>query len=491
MPGIIDEHSYTIVPGEGRHLLGSDSDGGQGGLEIDLPRETCSPRGEGSGSGVTSPRLSQGSDSPTGSESPACSLPDNDNIPDAKKYKNRMLARYLNDAEEAQWHNNRKNSQGTTAGDFSSEDGDVVYPDQSNLSAGVQENGVGASVQEAASTTQRDGYDSPPTLLPQTEQWQPVDGNLIPTPSNNITISFTHLPLEKDLVPVLTQPPRDNMGVDKVKRQLDLRSDGEGPTVFNSAPNQTVYVSLPTVPLSLPSEQFSTTGGPPYSIKSEGGRSNSSSPISSVSSPNKVFPSQSLRPPFIGSILPGPFPFYPGGPLNGWHFPVGPVPFPHFLHLAPPPDPSKYSSSSSYRGEYLRLLVRPLSKCRIASTNRRTSQGRVPQQFRIINMQEASQPFPPRLKLHLDLHTGASAWPPWHRNTSSSTSLISSWGACPKILRAGLLTSWSYHFSDICNQMSSDLTQSNLTQDNLKGSKPILEVHLVWPCTTSSLTDAP
>jgi len=346
VPGIIDEHSYTIVPGEGRHLLGSDSDGGQGGLEIDLPRETCSPRGEGSGSGVTSPRLSQGSDSPTGSESPACSLPDNDNIPDAKKYKNRMLARYLNDAEEAQWHNNRKNSQGTTAGDFSSEDGDVVYPDQSNLSAGVQENGVGASVQEAASTTQRDGYDSPPTLLPQTEQWQPVDGNLIPTPSNNITISFTHLPLEKDLVPVLTQPPRDNMGVDKVKRQLDLRSDGEGPTVFNSAPNQTVYVSLPTVPLSLPSEQFSTTGGPPYSIKSEGGRSNSSSPISSVSSPNKVFPSQSLRPPFIGSILPGPFPFYPGGPLNGWHFPVGPVPFPHFLHLAPPPDPSSCPSDA-------------------------------------------------------------------------------------------------------------------------------------------------
>ena len=366
MPGIINEHSYTIVPGEG-HLLGSDSEGGQGGLEIDLPREPCSPRALGSGSGVTSPRLSQGSDSPTGSESPACSLPDNDNIPDAKKYKNRMLARYLNDAEEAQWHNNRKNSQGTTGGDFSSEDGDVVYPDQSNLSAGGHENGgVGErSVQEAGSTRQHGYCDTPPTLLPQTEQWQPVDGNLIPTPSNNITISFTHLPLEKDLVPVLTQPPRDNMGVDKVKRQLDLRSDGEGP-VFNSAPNPTaVYVSLPTVPLSLPSEQFSTT---PYSIKSEGGRSNSSSPISSVSSPNKVFPSQSLRPPFIGSILPGPFPFYPGGPaLNGWHFPVGPVPFPHFLHLAPPPDPSEYSTS--YR-PYLRLLVRPLSKCRIASTNR-------------------------------------------------------------------------------------------------------------------------
>ena len=186
MPGIINEHSYTIVGGEG-HLLGSDSDGGQGGLEIDLPRETCSPQGEGSGSGVTSPRLSQDSDSPTGSESPACSLPDNDNIPDAKKYKNRMLARYLNDAEEAQWHNNRQKQEATN-GDFSSEDGDVVYPDQSNLSAG-QENGVGNSVVEAGSTTQQ-GYDSPPTLTPQTEQWQPVDGNLIPTPSNNITISF-------------------------------------------------------------------------------------------------------------------------------------------------------------------------------------------------------------------------------------------------------------------------------------------------------------
>ena len=364
MPGIINDHPYTIVGGEG---LESDSDGGQGGLEIDLPRETRSPRGEGSGSGVTSPRLSQGSDSPTGSESPACSLPDNDNIPDAKKYKNRMLARYLNDAEEAQWHNNRKNSQGTTNGDFSSEDGDLVYPDQSNLSAGHETGVVGNSDRQEASTTQH-GYDTPPTLLPQTEQWQPVDGNLIPTPSNNITISFTHLPLEKDLVPVLTHPPRDNMGVDKVKRQLDLRSESESGPVFNSAQtNQTVYVSLPTVPLSnLPSDQFSTT---PYSIKSEGGRSNSSSPISSVSSPNKVFPS---RPPFIGSILPGPFPFYPGAPLNGWHFPVGPVPFPHFLHLAAPPDPSEYHQPSVC-GKYLRLLVRPLGKCRIASTNRRPS----------------------------------------------------------------------------------------------------------------------
>jgi len=323
VPGIINEHSYTIVPGDG-HQLGSDSDGA-GGLEIDLPRETCSPR-ESSGSGASSPEdlTSRTTASTTDSDSPPCSPPDNDNIPDTQKYKNRMLVRYLNDAEEAQRHNNHlgsqtSGSQGTHA-DFSSEDGEA-YPTQSNISAEQER-------QEVCSG----GRDTPPTLLPETEQWQPVDGNLIPTPSNNITISFTHLPLEKDFVPVLTQPPRDNMGVDKVKRQLDLRSDG-GDGGFPSAP-QTVYVSLPTVPLPMTSEQFSRGGQ--YSLKSEGGRSNSSSPISSVSSPNKVFPNPSLRPPFLGPLMPGPFPFYPGAPLNGWHFPV---PFPHFLHLAPPPNP--------------------------------------------------------------------------------------------------------------------------------------------------------
>lgn len=247
-----------------------------------------------------------------------------------------MLVRYLNDAEEAQRHNNRKNSQTSTSvgtnGDFSSEDGDV-YPDQSNLSVGQDL----AGHEEASPRTLLHRYETPPTLLPETEQWQPVDSTQIPTPSNNITISFTTMPHEKDFVPVLTQPPRDNMGVDKVKRQLDLSNEGAGATLFPSPPNQTMYVSLPTVP--LPSDQFSNG----FPMKSEDGRSNSSSPISSVSTPTKVFPTHSLRPPFMGSILPGPFPFpYPSGPINGWSINGWtPMPFPHFLHLQPP-DPSEY-----------------------------------------------------------------------------------------------------------------------------------------------------
>ena len=89
MPGIIKDHSYTIVPGEGHH--GSDSEGA-GGLEIDLPRETCSPR-DSSGSGASSPEelTSRTTASTTDSDSPPCSPPDNDNIPDTQKYKNRML----------------------------------------------------------------------------------------------------------------------------------------------------------------------------------------------------------------------------------------------------------------------------------------------------------------------------------------------------------------------------------------------------------------
>ena len=379
--GVINEHSYTLVAGDlGQEEQDSDSEE-QGGLEMDLPvgrhggpllHEACTPHREGEGSGASSPGdlLSSASIQQTDNDSPPCSPPDNDNIPDTQKYKNRMLVRYLNDAEEAQRYNNRKLSQTSgsqgTHGDFSSEDGEV-FPDQSNLSVGQevtygpqdaahspsdtryppemgypQETGYPSETGYHQETLSSPGYSTPPTLQPETEQWQPVDGSLIPSPSNNITISFTHLPLEKDFVPVMTQPSRNDLGVDKVKRQLDMSSE-------SPVRPQTVYVSLPTVPLP-PTDQFSNGPPAPTAI--------SSSP---TSSPNKVFPVHSLRPPFLGSILPpGPFPF-PWTPLSGWH----PLPFPHFLHLAPPPDSSEYTTTLTAKDQTSGQILLPKSVRRL------------------------------------------------------------------------------------------------------------------------------
>ena len=90
------------------------------------------------------------------------------NIPDTNKYKINMLRRYLNDAAEA-------------AESFSKDRADAESSSQSDQEETTAEKDV---------TTE--------------------------TISNNITISFTNT----NMVPVISQPPRDEMGVEKVKRQL-------------------------------------------------------------------------------------------------------------------------------------------------------------------------------------------------------------------------------------------------------------------------------
>jgi len=313
---------------------------------------------------------------PTDSETPPTSPPDSYNIPDTHKYKTNMLYRYLNDAAEAQesFSNDRKNSQSSVSksGEVGSSVSDEeYYPDQSDISVG-QELVYPPPSQESQDQISQNhslpnGYETPP-LQPDTNQWEAVDGNLIPAPSNNITISFTNTPVDKNFVPVISQPPRDDMGLDKVKRQLDMDAkvyehnghenrlyDGaangqcdslyQGSNGYPSQGNHTVYMVPQT---HTQCDQFSTSAAHsdpqdtqssyqemPLTVKDAEVASNSSSPLSNVSSPSKpaMFSPQMYRPMSVLPCAPGTYPFFPPGPMPGWAPPF--APFPHFLHLIP------------------------------------------------------------------------------------------------------------------------------------------------------------
>jgi len=312
---------------------------------------------------------------PTDSETPPTSPPDTHNIPDTHKYKTNMLYRYLNDAAEAQesFSNDRKNSLANKSDEVGSSISDEeYYPDQSDIVG--QELVYPAPSHDSQNhmgktNSQPDGYETPP-IQPDTNQWEPVDGNSIPVPSNNITISFTNDPMDKNYVPVISQPPRDDMGLDKVKRQLDMdavvfEQNGEGNRLYESdtpvqcdykasngftSQGPQMYAVVPQTPAQTPApcDQFSTsvpssdqqdTQGSyqemPLTLKDTEAASNSSSPLSNVSSPAKpaMFSPQMYRPMSVLPCTPGTYPFFPPGPMPGWAPPF--APFPHFLHLIP------------------------------------------------------------------------------------------------------------------------------------------------------------
>lgn len=308
---------------------------------------------------------------PTDSETPPTSPPDSYNIPDTHKYKTNMLYRYLNDAAEAQesFSNDRKNCQGSLSksGEVGSSVSDEeYYPDQSDISVG-QELVYPPPSQESQDEISQpnslpNGYETPP-LQPDTNQWEAIDGNLIPAPSNNITISFTNTPVDKNFVPVISQPPRDDMGLDKVKRQLDMDAgvyehnghenrlyDSAAPGQCDYGPGypapgpQTVYTMVPQTHAQFStnvaqSDQQDTQASyqeiQPRTVKDAEVASNSSSPLSNVSSPSKpaMFSPQMYRPMSVLPCTPGTYPFFPPGPMPGWAPPF--APFPHFLHLIP------------------------------------------------------------------------------------------------------------------------------------------------------------
>ena len=192
---------------------------------------------------------------------PASPSPSPHNIPENNKYKINMLRRYLNDAAEA-------------AESFSKDRADA---ERSSLS----------DQEETAADTD-------------------VTTEIIPPASNNITISFTNT---NTMVPVISQPPRDEMGVEKVKRHLADNYSLPPQHEFSSSDlGLAASEEVTTLPLSQPL----------------------SAPTSSPA-PATIF--SPLRQLSVLPLTPGPgsYPFFQA-PLTTWA-PFTPVP--HFLHLIP------------------------------------------------------------------------------------------------------------------------------------------------------------
>ena len=191
---------------------------------------------------------------------PASPSPSPHNIPDTNKYKINMLRRYLNDAAEA-------------AESFSKDRADAESSSQSDQEETTAEKDV---------TTE--------------------------TISNNITISFTNT----NMVPVISQPPRDEMGVEKVKRQLaDSYSLPPQHEFSSSDLGLAASEEVTTLPLSQPLPASTSAPAPPTIF----------SPLGHLS----VLPLAPAHP----------YPFFQG-PITSWT--PGQIPFtpvPHFLHLIP------------------------------------------------------------------------------------------------------------------------------------------------------------
>ena len=156
-------------------------------------QENSESGGAGSVSTNASPRDSASAGSPGLSPSPT--------IPDSNKYKKNMLWRYLNDVTEA--HQN-----------LSSKDCKSDGESRSSLSESD-------CIPEAVA--QEIVYPAPASSSPAPASGLWEAGCSVPPASDNITISFTHSPgdsLTKTLVPVISPPSRQDLGVDKVKKHL-------------------------------------------------------------------------------------------------------------------------------------------------------------------------------------------------------------------------------------------------------------------------------
>ena len=187
------------------------------------------------------------------------------NIPDTNKYKINMLRRYLNDAAEA-------------AESFSADRADV----------------------ERSSVSDQED-----------QQAQPA-----PEASNNITISFTPSPLDSSMVPVISQPPRDEMGVEKVKRQL---ADSNQPQHEFSSSEPTTLQSYQDLGLAASEEVTTLPSSQP--------------PPASTSAPALFSPPILRHLPVLPlATAPAPYPFFQPT-LNTWPAPFTSIP--HFLHLIP------------------------------------------------------------------------------------------------------------------------------------------------------------
>ena len=291
-------------------------------------------------SGAASPTDSA-TDSP--GVSPAASP---NNIPDTNKYKKNMLWRYLNDVTEA--HQNLSTS-GNKSGDGDSST--VSDQEYDTLNVG----------QELVYPPQSASL-SPETTVGADTTWDTVTSEMIPA-SNNITISFTNTPIDKTLVPVISPPSRNDMGVDKVKRQLNKGhmknngSNGHGGLANNYGGTGTGQVY--TV-VHHPGSQQNSFSSSMSNISVGAGPGNgyqelpvssdqaSNHPSASMASVTTVSAPTIFSPPIFRplSVLPlgSAYPFLQT-PINAYPFlqaPLNNLPqLPHtFLHLIPP-DSSK------------------------------------------------------------------------------------------------------------------------------------------------------
>lgn len=251
------------------------------------PGQEHSEQGASSVSTNASPTSSASAGSPGLSPSPT--------IPDSNKYKKNMLWRYLNDVTEA--HQNLSKdckSDGESRSSLSESDvpeavaQEIVYPPA-----------------------------SPTAPAPASGLWEA--GCPVPPASDNITISFTHSPgtsLTKTLVPVISPPSRQDLGVDKVRRHLAT----SGPDHVTRPPSgQEGYGGAqgPVLTLLPPNMRFSSAPGPGTSISYQ---------LPRPSAPPTIFTPQILRP---LSVL----------PLAGQY------PFIHWNQIALPPLPNNVITS--------------------------------------------------------------------------------------------------------------------------------------------------
>ena len=253
------------------------------------PGQEHSEQGPSSVSTNASPTSSASAGSPGLSPSPT--------IPDSNKYKKNMLWRYLNDVTEA--HQNLSKdckSDGESRSSLSESDvpevvaQEIVYPPA-----------------------------SPTGQAPASGLWEA--GCSVPPASDNITISFTHSPgtsLTKTLVPVISPPSRQDLGVDKVKRHLATSQ----PDQVTRPPSgqETGYGGAqgPVLTLLPPNMRFSSAPGPSTSISYQ--------LPPRPSAPPTIFTPQILRP---LSVL----------PLAGQY------PFIHWNQIALPPLPNNVITS--------------------------------------------------------------------------------------------------------------------------------------------------
>lgn len=233
------------------------------------PGQENSERADSSVSTNASPTDSASAGSPGLSPSPT--------IPDSNKYKKNMLWRYLNDVTEA--HQNLSKdckSDGESRSSLSESDipeavaQEIVYPPTSS-----------------------------PAPAPASGLWEA--GCAVPPASDNITISFTHSPgtsLTKTLVPVISPPSRQDLGVDKVKKHLATVSQ-PGHVRPPSGQDTGGYGGAqgPVLTLLPPNMRFSSPPGPGTSISYQLPR-----PAPAIFNPQIIRPLSVLP-------LPGQYPF--------------------------------------------------------------------------------------------------------------------------------------------------------------------------------------